>query len=245
MKILIAEDEEKLAAFMQKGLQQAGHVVQQCGNGSQALEKAASETFDLILLDLMLPSANGFEVLENLRAFNIKTPVIIVSALSATQQVVQGLDLGAVDYIKKPFEWEELLARIRILHRKLFSSESTEICIDDLVMDLMSRKVTRGDKEINLTSKEFVLLEYLVRNANRVISKNQILENVWEMDFDPESNIVEVYMYQLRKKIDKGFEKPLIETLIGADYKLKGNKSSILKKNLHILFITAFAFGSG
>lgn len=121
MKILIAEDEEKLAAFMQKGLQQAGHVVQQCGNGSQAMEKVASETFDLILLDLMMPGANGFEVLKNMRAFNIKTPVIIVSALSDTQQVVQGLDFGAVDYIKKPFEWEELLARIRILQRKLFS----------------------------------------------------------------------------------------------------------------------------
>ncbi|MGI8952064.1 MAG: response regulator transcription factor [Chitinophagaceae bacterium] len=227
MKILIAEDEEKLAAFIQKGLQQAGHVVQQCNNGSQALEKAASENFDLILLDLMMPGANGFEVLKNLRAFKIQTPVIIVSALSDTQQVVQGLDLGAVDYIKKPFEWEELLARIRILQRKLFSSESTKICIDDLIIDLMSRKVVRGEKEINLTSKEFVLLEYLARNANRVISKNQILENVWEMDFDPESNIVEVYMYQLRKKIDKGFDKNLIETIVGAGYKLKGNKSSL------------------
>jgi len=179
------------------------------------------------LLDLMMPGANGFEVLKNLRAFKIQTPVIIVSALSDTQQVVQGLDLGAVDYIKKPFEWEELLARIRILQRKLFSSESTKICIDDLIIDLMSRKVVRGEKEINLTSKEFVLLEYLARNANRVISKNQILENVWEMDFDPESNIVEVYMYQLRKKIDKGFDKNLIETIVGAGYKLKGNKSSL------------------
>jgi DNA-binding response OmpR family regulator len=227
MKILIAEDEQKLAAFMQKGLQQAGHVVHQCNNGSQALEKAASENFDLILLDLMMPGANGFEVLKNLRDFKIQTPVIIVSALSDTQQVVQGLDLGAVDYIKKPFEWEELLARIRILQRKLFSSESTKICIDDLTIDLMSRKVIRGNKEILLTTKEFVLLEYFARNANRVISKSQILENVWEMDFDPESNIVEVYMYQLRKKIDKGFTKPLIETIIGAGYKLRGNKSSL------------------
>lgn len=227
MKILIAEDEKKLAGFMANGLQQAGHVVQQCHNGSIALDKAASETFDLILLDLMMPDTNGFEVLKNLRAFNIKTPVIIVSALSDTQQLVQGLDLGAVDYIKKPFEWDELLARIRILQRKLFASESTKICIDDLVIDLMSRKVMRGEKEINLTTKEFVLLEYLARNANHVISKNQALENVWDMDFDPESNIVEVYMYQLRKKIDRGFEKPLIETIVGAGYKLKGSKSSL------------------
>lgn len=227
MKILIAEDEEKLALFMQKGLQAAGHIVQRCNNGSQSLEKAASENFDLILLDLMMPGANGFDVLKNLREFKIQTPVIIVSALSDTPNIVKGLDLGAVDYIKKPFEWEELLARIRILQRKLFSFKSTKICVDDLVIDLMSRKVTRGNKEINLTSKEFMLLEYLVLNANHVISKNQIIENVWELDFDPESNIVEVYMYQLRKKIDKGFNAPLIETIVGAGYKLKGNNSSL------------------
>jgi len=226
MKILIAEDENKLAGFMQKGLQQAGYATQRCGNGSQALQKAASENFDLILLDLMLPGANGFEVLKNFRAFKINTPVIIVSALSDTQQIVEGLDLGAVDYIKKPFEWEELLARVRIVQRKMFNASSSKIMIDDLIIDLMSRKVIRDEKEINLTSKEFVLLEYLARNANRVVNKNQILEHVWDMDFDPESNIVEVYMYQLRKKIDKGFEKPMIETIVGAGYKLKGNKTS-------------------
>lgn len=226
MKILVAEDESKLAGFMQKGLQQAGYATERCGNGSQALEKAASENFDLILLDLMLPGTNGFEVLKNLRAFKINTPVIIVSALSDTKQVVEGLDLGAVDYIKKPFEWDELLARVRIVQRKMFNATSSKIIIDDLMIDLMSRKVMRDEKEINLTSKEFVLLEYLARNSNRVLNKNQILEHVWEMDFDPESNIVEVYMYQLRKKIDKGFERQMIETIVGAGYKLKGNKTS-------------------
>lgn len=226
MKILVAEDESKLAGFMQKGLQQAGYATERCGNGSQVLEKAASDGFDLLLLDLMMPGANGFEILKNLRAFKINTPVIIVSALSDTQRIVEGLDLGAVDYIKKPFEWDELLARIRIVQRKLFAAGSSKIVIDDLVIDLVSRHVMREGKEINLTSKEFVLLEYLSRNSNRVMNRSQILENVWDLDFDPESNIVEVFMYQLRRKIDKGFDRPMIETVVGAGYKLKGIKTT-------------------
>jgi len=186
---------------------------------------AASETFDLILLDLMLPGMTGIDILKNLRAYKIPSPVIVVSALSGTSQVVEGLDLGAVDYIKKPFEWEELLARIRILQRKMFTSESSRIRVNDLAIDLMSRQIERNGRQITLTTKEFVLLEYLVRNVNRVVSKNQILENVWNMDFDPESNIVEVYMYQLRQKIDKGFDTALIETIVGAGYKLSGSKA--------------------
>lgn len=175
----------------------------------------------------MLPGMTGIDVLKNLRAFKITAPVIIVSALSGTSQVVEGLDLGAVDYIKKPFEWDELLARIRILQRKVYAAESSKISINDLVIDLMSREISRGEKSIQLTAKEFALLEYLIRNLNRVVSKNQILENVWNMDFDPESNIVEVYLHQLRKKIDKGFEKQLIETVIGVGYKLTGSKSAL------------------
>lgn len=227
MKILVVEDEPKLAGFMQQGLLQAGYQVQLSNNGTEALNTAASETFDLILLDLMLPGMTGIDVLKNLRAFKISSPVIIVSALSGTTQIVEGLDLGAVDYIKKPFEWEELLARIRILQRKIYAVESTRIGVNDLVVDLMTRQVMRAGKQILLTAKEFALLEYLLRNTNRVVSKNQILENVWDMDFDPESNIVEVYMYQLRRKIDKGFENQLIETVIGVGYKLTGMKSSL------------------
>ena len=225
MKILVVEDEQKLAGFMHQGLTQAGYLVQLSHNGSEAINMAASETFDLILLDLMLPGMTGIDILKNLRAYKIPSPVIVVSALSGTSQVVEGLDLGAVDYIKKPFEWEELLARIRILQRKMFTSESSRIRVKDLAIDLMSRQIERNGRQITLTTKEFVLLEYLVRNVNRVVSKNQILENVWNMDFDPESNIVEVYMYQLRQKIDKGFDTALIETIVGAGYKLSGSKA--------------------
>ena len=224
MKILVIEDEQSLSRFITKGLQQAGYSVQASNDGAKGLEIAASEKFDLLLLDLMLPGTNGFDILSNLRSFKIQTPVIIISALSGTAQVVKGLDLGAVDYIKKPFEWEELLARIRVLQKKISGAETSTIRINDLMIDLIARKVTRAGKEIKLTAKEFVLLEYLSRNANRVVSKNQIMENVWEMDFDPGSNIVEVHIYQLRKKIDKGFDEPLLETVVGLGYTLKWNK---------------------
>ncbi len=224
MKILIAEDEKKLAGFIQQGLSQAGYLTEVCNDGSEALEIAVKNDFDLILLDLMLPGINGFDFLKNLRTFGAETPVIIISAIADSKQVVQGLDLGAVDYIRKPFEWEELLARIRTVSRFTGMNTQQKIKIEDLEIDIPSRKVKRGNTEIELTSKEFVLLEYLIRNANLVLTKNQLLENAWNMNFDPESNIVEVYMHQLRKKIDKGFDQQLIKTVIGAGYMMKGEK---------------------
>ncbi|MGM5629381.1 response regulator transcription factor [Apibacter raozihei] len=225
MKILIIEDEDSLGTFMKKGLQQAGHSVTLIQEGTEGQKMAAMENFDLILLDLMLPGINGFDILSNLRTFQITTPVIITSALSSTQQVVQGLDLGAVDYIKKPFEWEELLARIRVVQKKISNQTSNNLVIQDLTIDVVGRKVFRAGKEIKLTAKEYILLEYLARNANRIVSKNQIMEHAWDLDFDPGSNIVEVHMYQLRKKIDKDFPNPLIETIVGLGYSLKGEKS--------------------
>ena len=219
------EDEKKLAGFIIKGLQQAGHLVSHADNGAEGLQIAASEDFDLLLLDLMLAGANGFEVLKNLRSFSIDVPAIITSALTDTKHVVEGLDLGAVDYIKKPFEWDELMARIRIIQRKIAGTAQLTLNVSNLSLNLASRSVNRAGKEIALTAKEFSLLEYLVRNANRIVTRNQLLENIWGLDFDPESNIVEVYMHQLRKKINKGFEQPLIETMVGAGYMLKGNKS--------------------
>jgi len=224
MKILLIEDEKNLALFVEKGLQQAGYNVEKSNDGSKGMEMAASESFDLILLDLMLPGINGFDLLKNLRSFGVKTPVIIISALSNTEHVVKGLDLGAVDYIKKPFDWDELLARIRVIQKKSFSSNSNNIIIEDLTIDVIGRKVVRSGKEIRLTAKEYLLLEYLAHNVNRIVSKTQIMEHVWELDFDPGSNIVEVHMYQLRQKVDKGFEFPLIETVVGLGYSLKGKK---------------------
>ena len=225
MKILIIEDDKSLSQSIGKGLRQAGYAVEICGDGVRGMEMAASGDYDLILLDLMLPGTNGFELLTNLKGFEIRTPVIIVSALSGTEQVVKGLDLGAVDYIKKPFDWDELLARIRVVSKKAVNAHHSKIQIEDLIVDIQARKVMRQDQEIRLTAKEFMLLEYLALNANRVVSKNQIMENVWDLDFDPGSNIVEVHMYQLRKKIDRDFEVPLIETVVGLGYSLKGVKN--------------------
>ncbi|AZB07349.1 DNA-binding response regulator [Chryseobacterium sp. G0162] len=224
MRILIVEDEKKLAGFIHQGLSQAGYITEVCYDGSEALDMAIKNEFDMILLDLMLPGINGFDFLKNIRTFGAETPVIIISAIADSKQVVQGLDLGAVDYIRKPFEWDELLARIRTASRFSTKSGQQKIKIDDLEIDIPARKVKRSHSEIELTSKEFILLEYLARNANLVLTKNQLLENAWNMNFDPESNIVEVYMHQLRKKIDKGFDNQLIKTVIGAGYMLKGNK---------------------
>lgn len=224
MKILIIEDEQSLSLFMTKGLRQAGYAVESCANGIAGMELAATGEFDLILLDLMLPGMNGFDLLKNLRSFHIGTPVIIISALSHTEQVVKGLDLGAVDYIKKPFDWDELLARIRVVGKKGNQEASSILRIDDLEIDPIGRKVYRGGEEIRLTVKEYLLLEYLARNANRIVSRNQIMEHVWDLDFDTGSNLVEVLMYQLRKKIDRNHENHLIETVVGLGYTLKGEK---------------------
>jgi len=226
MKILLIEDEKNLALFIEKGLKQAGYSVETCNDGSAGLKMAASECFDLILLDLMLPGIDGFELLRNFRSFGVKSPVIIISALSNTANIVKGLDLGAVDYIRKPFEWDELLARIRVMQKKNQNTSSEKITVEDLTIDVIGRKVTRAGKEIRLTAKEYLLLEYLARNANRIMSKDQIMERVWDLDFDPGSNIVEVHIYQLRRKVDKDFEFPLIETVVGLGYTLKGEKNN-------------------
>lgn len=223
MKILLVEDEKKLGGFISCGLQQAGHICDHVADGSEALEAAMLNGYDLILLDIMLPSMNGFEVLGNLRNFNNNTPVIILSALNDTENVIRGLDQGAIDYLKKPFELDELLARVRTVQRRSLPQESLKVSVDDLSIDLLSREVVRNQKKITLSNREFALLEFLVKNINKVVTKNQILEKVWEINFDPGSNILEVHLYQLRKKMDKGFDKQLIHTLIGRGYVLKGS----------------------
>uniref|UniRef100_UPI00404850B2 response regulator transcription factor n=1 Tax=Roseivirga sp. TaxID=1964215 RepID=UPI00404850B2 len=222
MKILLIEDEVKLANFIAKGLTEVGYVVTHESNGSEALETAAANDFDLILLDIMLPGQNGFEVLKNLREFSIDTPIIFMSALSESEHVIKGLDLGAVDYIKKPFDFEELKARVRNVQRKFGSTRASILQIKDLKVDLIKREVTRGDQQVELSKREFSILELLLVNANRVLSKSEITEKIWNINFDRGSNVVEVHLHQLRKKIDFDFEPKLIETQVGYGYKIQG-----------------------
>lgn len=223
MKILLVEDEVRLAEHVSKGLEQAGHIVDTASNGSIALEYASTTAFDLILLDLMLPGQNGFEVLKNLRDFNIRIPVIILSALSNTEHVIKALNDGALDYIRKPFDFEELLARIGVIGRKTMTQQSTKLIVAGLEMDKMKHEVSRDGKKIELTNREFALLELFMSNPDKLISRTQIAEKVWEVDFDMGSNVIEVHIYQLRKKINKGFETELIRTVVGRGYVLESN----------------------
>ncbi len=219
MKILLVEDEPRLNEFVKKGLQQNGYVVDSVDNGSEALNLAATEPYDVIVLDLMLPGQSGFDVLDNLKRFNIKIPVIIISALNSADRVIEGLDKGAVDYIKKPFDFGEFLARIRAVTRKGQLSSFTRLKLGGLDMDLLSRKVFYNLNEILLTKREFALLELLVSNCNRVISKTEIAERVWDVNFDMGSNVIEVHLSQLRRKLDAP---DLIRTKVGIGYYMEG-----------------------
>jgi len=223
MRILVIEDEARLADFVQQGLAQAGHLADVADNGATGLEMAAATPYDVILLDLMLPGQNGLEVLRNLREFGLRTPVIIVSALSGTEHVIKGLDAGAVDYLRKPFAFEELLARLRIWQRTALAfPEAPVLRLADLELDLLHRRVTRAGQVLSLTNREFALLELLLRSPNRVVTKTRIAEKVWEVDFDMGSNVIEVHLSQLRRKVDRAFPHlpPLVETVVGHGYRL-------------------------
>ncbi|RZK77327.1 MAG: response regulator transcription factor [Pedobacter sp.] len=223
MKILLIEDEIKLAGFIVDGLSQAGHICDHVADGNKGLETAMVGNYDLILLDLMLPTLNGFDIIKNLREFNNQTEVIIISALNDTKHVINGLDLGAIDYLKKPFELEELLARLRSVQRRSLTQGSLKLEVADLKVDLLSREVSRAGKAILLSNREFALLEFLIVNQNKVVTKSQILEKVWDINFDPGSNVIEVHLYQLRKKMDRGYKEELIHTIVGRGYSLKAS----------------------
>lgn len=222
MKILLIEDEAKLGQFLCDGLAEAGHVCEHFTDGSKGLEAALSVDYELIILDLMLPAMNGYEILSSLRQHRNLTPVLVLSALSDTDKVIQALDLGAVDYMKKPFDFDEMLARIRTIQRRSLNQTGDLINVGDLQVNLRSREVVLNDKRVNLSNREFSLLEFLLTHANQVVTKAQILDKIWDINFDPGSNIVEVHMYQLRKKIDKDADLPLIQTVIGKGYILRG-----------------------
>ncbi len=218
MKILLIEDEPKLNQFIKDGLQQNGYLVEVAFNGSEGIEIASVGKFDLIVLDIMLPGQSGFDVLSNMRQFKINTPVIIISALNETEHVVRGLDAGAVDYIKKPFEFPEFLARIRAVTRKGDPKSYTSYKVGNLEMNLLSRKVFFESSEVSLTNREFSLLELLVTNCNRVLSKTEIAEKIWEVSFDMGSNVIEVHLSQLRRKL----KEDLIHTKVGIGYYMEG-----------------------
>ncbi|MFD2286925.1 response regulator [Pedobacter petrophilus] len=221
MKILLIEDEIKLAGYIKLALDQAGYIIDHESDGVLGLQTAMVNQYDLILLDLMLPSQNGLDILTNLRAFDNHVPVMIISALGSTAQVIKSLDAGANDYLKKPFEIEELLARVRVLQRQHTPKNLSKVKVADLEIDLLSRTVKRGDKSISLSNREFLLLEMLMLNPDQVITKVQILDKVWNMSFDPGSNVIEVHLYQVRKKINDGFTHQHIQTVINRGYILK------------------------
>ncbi|RMG90802.1 MAG: DNA-binding response regulator [Zetaproteobacteria bacterium] len=218
MKILVVEDEERVAHFIQKGLKEEGHAVDVAYDGEEGEFLGEVNDYDLIILDLMLPKKNGITVCRELRERGVSTPVLMLTARDAVEDKVRGLDAGADDYLAKPFAFEELLARVRALLRRKSENKSPILKVADLELDPISRQATRAGKNIRLTTKEYALLEYLMRNPGKVLSRTPIGEHVWDMNFDPESNVIDVYVSHLRNKIDKGFDRPLIHTLRGQGY---------------------------
>ena len=219
MRVLVVEDNPKIAEAVRAGLTEHGYAVDAALTGFEGEELAATEPYDAILLDLMLPDRDGIDVCRNLRRRKIATPIIMLTALSATEEKIDWLDAGADDYLTKPFEFDELLARLRALLRRGEATEARELKCDDLVLDLYTRTVSRGETRAELSNKEYALLEYLMRNQNRVLSRAQIGEKVWDMSFETSSNVIDVYISALRKKIDRGFERELIHTVKGAGYR--------------------------
>ena len=224
MRILVIEDEAKVASFIRRALEEESYAVDVCTDGTQGLEfasEAKDGRYDLVILDLMLPGLSGLELLKALRKKQITVPVLILTARSQLDQKVMGLDAGADDYLTKPFAIEELLARVRALLRRGFGEAAGVLQVDDLILNPATREVTRGGKRIELTSKEYALLEYLMRNAGRVLTRPMIAEHVWNLDFDTFTNVIDVYVNYLRNKIDRGRDRKLIHTMRGSGYVLR------------------------
>ena len=223
MRILLVEDDLKIASFVLKGLKESGFAVDHAVDGKEGLYMALTEPYDTAIIDIMLPQLNGFSLIEDLRRQQINTPVIILSAKRSVDDRVQGLHAGSDDYLTKPFAFSELLARVQaLIRRSTGASEPTSLAVGDLSMNLLTREVIRGGKKIDLQPREFALLEYLMRNTGRVVSKTMIMEHVWDYNFDPQTNVVEARICRLRDKIDKDFGVKLIQTIRGAGYVLKG-----------------------
>jgi len=222
MRILLVEDDKRIVSFVKRGLEAEGFVVDVAGDGEQGLEMAR-ESYHLIILDLLLPVRNGTEVCQMMRNEQIHTPILMLTARDTLKDKIQGLEAGADDYLTKPFAFEELLARSRaLLRRGPYQEIPPKLEVGDLVLDRETREVRRGEKVISLTSKEYALLEYMMSRPNKPLSRTLILGHVWGLSYDPLTNVVDVYIGYLRKKMDTGFEKKLIETVRDLGYKISG-----------------------
>ena len=218
MRLLLVEDDTRIARFVAKGLREQAYAVDIAGTGDDALYQAEINSYDLIILDVMIPGRDGFEVCRALRKSGLRTPILMLTARDGVDDRIKGLDQGADDYLTKPFEFGELLARLRALLRRSGELRPPEITVADLVIDTAAQTAARAGRSISLTTKEFALLEYLARNAGRVVGRAEIAEHVWDESFDPFSNLIEVYVNRLRGKVDSGFSTPLIHTRRGAGY---------------------------
>lgn len=218
MRALVIEDNPKMARAIATGLKEQGYAADVTLTGSEGILAALATPYDVVILDVMLPDRDGLDVCRSLRQKQVRTPILMLSAMSATTDKVAGLDAGADDYLAKPFEFEELVSRVRALFRRGQATESAVLRVLDVELDLVRRVATRGDLAIPLTNKEFALLEYLMRKADHVLTRAQIGEHVWDTTFDGASNVIDVYISNLRRKIDRGFDRPLIHTMIGVGY---------------------------
>lgn len=223
INILIVEDEKKIADSLKQGLTENSFQAEVAYDGVMGWKLFRNQPFDLVILDINLPGMNGYELCKAIRSANAAIPVVMLTAMSAVDDKIEGFDAGADDYIIKPFDFRELLVRIRALLKRIHTTVATGTLLKagDLVMNLDSKEVTRNEQVISLTAKEFQLLEYLLRNKNRVVSRADIALQVWDIDFDTRTNVIDVYVNYLRKKIDKGFDEPLIHTQVGMGYILK------------------------
>jgi two-component system, OmpR family, response regulator len=223
MRALIVEDDPTIADFLVKGLKQAGFAVDHAADGDTGLRHALASPYDVAVVDIMLPGMDGLGMIQQMRARGVRTPVLILSAKHTVDDRVRGLELGGDDYLTKPFAFAELLARVQALVRRTTGApSSTTLTVGDLTLDLLSRRATRGGRELEpLRPREFALLEYMMRNAGRVVSKAMIVSHVWDYNFDPRTNVVDVLVFRLRDKIDKGFDRKLLHTERGIGYVLK------------------------
>jgi DNA-binding response OmpR family regulator len=222
MRALLVEDDTSIAEFVVRGLREAGFAVDHAVDGEAGLKAAIDEQYDVAIVDVMLPRRDGLSLIEELRRLGVATPVLILSARRSVDDRVRGLQMGGDDYLTKPFAFAELLARVQALVRRATRApEATTLTVDDLVLDLLSRRVTRADTALDLRPREFALLEYLMRNVGRVVSKTMILSRVWDYRFDPQTNVVDVLVSRLREKIDRPFDKKLLHTVRGVGYVLR------------------------